>query len=205
MKKKKTPDLSNTGGRIGSYLNPEHLNALNPELGMSGNVLDNLANCINVEVHYLVRRLDLARFAREAKRNNRNLDYKNDIEIAAKELIKRISRAPMPIANDPNMYALVQRLNGIREEISEIQTDPILADFELNDVYRRSDKKIRIDFVVDARNIFRSCSKSAGLTRGDRKNGVLVFRLIKICYERAGINRSDKIISIDISAAKKSG
>ena len=203
MKKKKIPDMSFPGGRIGEYLTATRLNALNPDLGMTGYVLDNLADCLNTEIHYFVKRVNLYEFVREAKRNNRNLNYKDDIEIAAKELIKQILRAPMPVANNLELDDLVQRLKRIREVISEIQKDPVLADFDLNNVYGGSKKEIRIDFVIGARNIFLSCSKTAGLNRGARKNGVLVFRMTKICYECAGFNLSDKTISRDISAAKK--
>ncbi len=186
------------------YLSAEQLDALNPELGMRGNVLANLAGCLNREIHDFVRRLDLFRVTREAKRNNRNLDYKDDIDIAAKELIKRISRAPMAIANAPDMLDQIRRLSGIRDKVSEIQKDPILADYDLKNVYGGSAKKIRIDFVIDARNIIQSCSEKANQFRGARKDGKLLFHLIKMCYECAEIDLSDKTILTDIADAKKS-
>jgi len=185
------------------HLDAEQLDALNPELGMSGNALRNMADCLNREIHFLENRLNLYEVARDAKRNNRNLDYKDDIDIAAKELIKRISRAPMAIANNPGILNLVQQLNDVRGAISEIQKDPILADFDFADVYKMGAKDIRVDFAVDAIGIFRSCSERAKQTRGTRKNRELLFGLIRMCYECAGIDRSDKIISKDIAAAKK--
>jgi len=205
VKKKKTPDQSNTGGPIIRYLSAEQLGALNPELGMKGNALNNMTDCLNREIHFLVTRLDLYEVTRNAKKNNRNLDYKDDIDIAAKELIIRISRAPMAIACNDEMKDLIDLLKGIREVISEIQKDPILADFDMKNVYGGSAKDIRINFVIDARNIFRSCSEKANQIRGTRKDGKLLFHLIRMCYERAGVDLSDKTISKNISDAKKSG
>ena len=110
----------------------------------------------------------------------------------------------MAIANAPDMLDLIRRLREIREKVSEIQKDPILADFDLKSVYGGSAKNIRIDFVIDAGNIFQRCSEKANQFRGARKDGKILFHLTKICYECAGIDRSDKTISKDIADAKKS-
>jgi len=203
MKKKKIPDISNPGGEILSYLNESDLDGLNPELGLRGARLKNLSACINREVHDFVKRLNLHRVSKDAKRNNRNLDYKEDIDIAAKELITRISRAPMAVANDPTLSNLCKELRKIRDVISDIQKDPILADFDLKNVYGGSETQIRRDFVVQARAVLRSCSDKAKHIRGPKKDREILFHLVKMGYECAGIEKSDKTISSDITAATK--
>ena len=201
------PDLSHTDHKIGDFLSADQLGELNPKLGIAGKKLSNMSACLNRDIDQLVKGLALLKVMRRAKRSNPDIDYQKDIEKAARNLCELIVRAPEPISTSSIFVALVTQLENISELFSEVQNDPVLAGFNLRNFYNVKPQDLRINFVGYAHDIYEHFTGKTDWTARSRHSSDrysnLFFRLIKLCYECAGLTLGDSTIGNDANAAKR--
>jgi len=201
------PDLSNIGGEIGDYLSADQLAELKPELGISGIFLSKMSARLNQEIHQLVISLDLLKVKRSAKRHNLHIDFQKDIEQAARQLQEHIEKAPPAICNYPKFVKLVNRLEKVPVFFFDIQKNPNLVEIGLKNPYGGKKPALRAMFVQDAHDIYRHFTgKKDWITLSQYENGRYTnpfFHLVKVCYERAGLQLSASTIRNDIKEARK--
>ena len=193
-------------------MNADRLAEVIPNLGISGKKLSTMSDRLNWNIHHLVRDLKLLKVKRDAKRRNPSIYFQKDIEQAARNLTELINKAPEPMCNNPKFEPVLDELERLPILFSDIQSDPDLAQYDLEDPYAGKKSVLRTKFVVDTQVIYQHFTgKKDWIYRSYRENKLYpntlypntFFQLIKLTYECAGLSHGESTIRDDITRAKK--
>ena len=226
--RKKITDISDPGGEIRQILDPEQFITMLKGLDIVDETnitqddvdraevenkveliekkIEGFAKLANQELHEYVKNHKLLDRKKNTKQRKRNIDFPSEIEKAARDFRELVEKAPLVIANNTELLEMSDQLEAVPRIFNELRQEPYLAEQGMIDPYAGKYTDSRVDLVLGLHTAYKHFTGNEDWVTFDpyqSEHTNSFFKLLRLCYQAAGLHLSDRTIERDIKNARK--
>ena len=168
--------------------------------------IEGFAKLANQELHEYVKNHKLLDRKKNTKQRKRNIDFPSEIEKAARDFRELVEKAPLVIANNTELLEMSDQLEAVPRIFNELRQEPYLAEQGMIDPYAGKYTDSRVDLVLGLHTAYKHFTGNEDWVTFDPYQSEYTnsfFKLLRLCYQAAGLHLSDRTIERDIKNARK--